>query len=49
MAVRAEDHDSRYRGIAPHLALGAWGDGWRTPLPPGWLPCAGAQLAVFLG
>ena len=26
MAVRAEDHDSRYRGIAPHLALGAWGE-----------------------
>ena len=28
MAVRAEDHNSRYRGIAPHLARGpgAWGE-----------------------
>ena len=27
MAVRAEDHESRYRGIARNLALGPWGPG----------------------
>ncbi len=26
MAVRAEDHESRYRGIARNLALGPWGE-----------------------
>ena len=57
MAVRAEDHDSRYRGIAPHLALGAWGervaerryrrDGYRV-LARSWR-CSSGELDLIVG
>ena len=57
MAVRAEDHDSRYRGIAPHLALGAWGeqvaerryrrDGYRV-LARNWR-CSSGELDLIVG
>ena len=57
MAVRAEDHDSRYRGIAPHLALGACGDrvaerryrrdGYRV-LARNWR-CSSGELDLIVG
>ena len=57
MAVRAEDHDSRYRGIAPHLALGVWGervaerryrrDGYRV-LACNW-SCSSGELDLIVG
>ena len=57
MAVRAEDHDSRYRGIAPHLTLGACGDrvaerryrrdGYRV-LARNWR-CSSGELDLIVG
>ena len=57
MAVRAEDHDSRYRGIAPHLALGARGeqvaerryrrDGYRVLARNWW--CSSGELDLIVG
>ena len=57
MAVRAEDHDSRYRGITAHLALGAGGervaerryrrDGYRV-LARNWR-CSSGELDLIVG
>ena len=58
MAVRAEDHDSRYPGIAPHMARGgAWGeqvaerryrrDGYRV-LARNWR-CSSGELDLIVG